>query len=122
MKFASPQECVEAIATEMIHSAPVAHWDKLELRVIRWSAESTTRVSSCYAEGTRLELRLPGHADNWVEALAQMVSTPDKGLFSRLSLDVAADGSFQARYGYGPVSEEDEVKLALGELPKDFWP
>lgn len=120
MRFSSPHDCVEAMATDLFHVAAPLAWDKVELRVIRWDEETITAFLRSLAGVEIQYLSILDNTHDRVEELAHLTSTEDKGLFTKMSLDVFSDGRFEARYGYGPVSEEDEQREDALE-PK-YWP
>lgn len=122
MAFGDCQECVEAIATELFRSAPMDKWEILELRAMRPSEDRIVFTTICRVDGKARHVETSLEMSEWLDELAQLASSPDKGLYTRLALDVTPEGDFHARYGYNAIVEDDIDKMALNKLPGDFWP
>lgn len=122
MDLAVANELAASIATSLMDHAPVRGWRRIELRVIRYNADTHSYIAGCHAGRERHFLRCPDDLHDRLEELARLVSTPERGLFTKMSLDVDADGSFEARYGYAPISDDEEFVDDNVLLSPAFWP
>jgi hypothetical protein len=119
---ASLPDVVEAIATGLIDACPLPGWERIELRVIRWDADSFTSLLWARGGDRREDFPLPDPEHDRIEQLAVLAGGTSGACFTKMSLDVFADGRFDARYGFAPVTEEDEFRPDEELLDPRNWP
>ena len=118
----SEEECLQMIA-ERVGRLGLPPWDLISIRAVR-SEGSVTTIDQFRRAGSNEDEDLPLISDlgGIIEQLAGAVSTPDKGLFTKMVLTIDRSGRYEAHYGYESLPEDLVKLMALGRLGRDFWP
>lgn len=98
--FRDQLECYHVIANDLITMAN-QDWIKIQVEASRTSESSMNMVITSYlTDGRESSLDKAGLLPFYFDALASLVSTPEKGLYKKCTFILLNDGKFDSNFEY----------------------
>jgi hypothetical protein len=98
--FRDQLECYQAIANDLI-TMTNQDWAKIQVEATRTSDSSMNMViTSFLKDGREASLDKAGFLPFYFDSLANLVSTPEKGLYKKCTFILFKDGKFDSNFDY----------------------
>lgn len=98
--FSDQIECYQAIANDLANSVSEP-WDKIKVDVERFGDDSiNTMVTYYLSNGRKIGSTDAQMIPFYFDALASLVSTPEKGLYKKCTFTLFSDGKFDSDFEY----------------------